>query len=262
MPLIALDLDIPPDARTWPTNVFALITGAFLLPLGRLADMYGGYAVFNAGLLWFMVWSLVAGFSTGDSMLTAARALQGLGASAFLPSGIMLLGSTYRPGPRKNLIFGLYSAFAPLGFLIGIIVGGVTGEYLSWRWYFWLGAIFIFVTSVLSLITIPNDGPECRAAGVQMDWLGMMTTVPGLLLLTYAITNSAYASQGWASPHIYATCVAGALFLGVAFYAQGWISKHPLLPFSLFKPKSMKPLVFSLFFSYGTFGLFLFYASF
>jgi len=262
MPVVALDLEIAPEKRTWPTSVFSLITGAFLLPSGRLSDMFGGYAIFNAGLLWFMVWSLVAGFSTGDAMLTAARALQGLGASAFLPSGIMLLGSTYRPGPRKNLVFGLYSAFAPLGFFFGIIMGGVTGEYLSWRWYFWLGAIFVFVTSVLSLATIPNDGAECRAAGVQMDWLGVITIVPGLLLLTYAITNSAHAPHGWASPEIYATCVVGALILCIAFYTQGWISKHPLLPFCLFKPKSMKPLVLSLFFSYGVFGLFLFYASF
>jgi MFS family permease len=262
MPVVALDLDIPPENRTWPTSVFSLITGAFLLPFGRLTDMYGGYAVFNAGLIWFMAWSVIAGFSNGGTMLTAARALQGLGASAFLPAGIMLLGSTYKPGPRQNLLFGLYSAFAPLGFFFGIMMGGLAGEYLSWRWYFWLGGIIMFVTSVSSLFVIGNDWANARASAIRMDWLGVVTIVPGLLLLTYAVTNSAHAPKGWASPEIYSTCVIGAAFLGLAFYLQGWVAKEPLLPFSLFAPKSMKPLVFSLFFSYGVFGVFLFYASF
>jgi MFS family permease len=86
----------------------ALVTSAFLLPFGRLADIYGGYPVYMFGLIWFCVWSLVAGFSTNGLMLNWCRALQGLGPAAFLPSGVMLIGSIYRPGPRKNMIFSLY----------------------------------------------------------------------------------------------------------------------------------------------------------
>jgi len=77
--------------------------------------MYGGFPVYVAGLAWLTIWSLVAGFSTNQVMLNFCRALQGLGPAAFLPSSVMILGSIYRPGPRKNLIFSIYGACAPLG---------------------------------------------------------------------------------------------------------------------------------------------------
>lgn len=86
-----------------------------LLPMGRLGDMYGGYLVYNAGLLWFFLWALIAGFSKNYMMLIFCRALQGLGPAAYLPGGVMLMGKIYRPGPRKNLVFALYGSFAPLG---------------------------------------------------------------------------------------------------------------------------------------------------
>lgn len=93
LPPLTADLNIPSQAETWPSSVFSLVTGAFLLPFGRLADMFGGYIVFNLGLLWFVVWSIIAGFSQNYIMLIVCRALQGFGPAAFLPSGIMLLGS-------------------------------------------------------------------------------------------------------------------------------------------------------------------------
>lgn len=94
LPELSQALHIPSHAATWPASVFSLVTGAFLLPIGRLADMYGGYLVFNVGLLWLVVWGIIAGFSQNYVMLIFCRALQGFGPAAFLPSGIMLLGST------------------------------------------------------------------------------------------------------------------------------------------------------------------------
>jgi MFS family permease len=79
--------------------------------------MYGGYPVYVAGMAWLVVWSLIAGFSTNQAMLNFCRALQGLGPAAFLPSSVMILGSIYRPGPRKNLVFSMYGGCAPAGFL-------------------------------------------------------------------------------------------------------------------------------------------------
>ncbi len=93
IPELTKTLHIPPSAQTWPASVFTLITGAFLLPFGRLADMYGGHLVFNVGLVWFFIWTIIAGFSKNYIMLIVCRALQGFGPAAFLPAGIMLLGS-------------------------------------------------------------------------------------------------------------------------------------------------------------------------
>ncbi len=101
LPSMSVALSIPSQAETWPASVFSLVTGAFLLPFGRLADMFGGYIVFVTGLMWFVVWSVIAGFSQNYIMLIFCRALQGFGPAAFLPSGIMLLGSIVSLASRK-----------------------------------------------------------------------------------------------------------------------------------------------------------------
>lgn len=88
--------------------------------------MYGGYIVYMAGITWFAIWSFIAGWSQNEIMIDVCRALQGFGPAAFLPTGLMLLGSSYRPGPRKNMSMGIYGAMAPIGFYIGIFFGGVT----------------------------------------------------------------------------------------------------------------------------------------
>lgn len=192
-------------------------------------------------------------------MLICCRALQGLGPAAFLPSGVMLLGSTYRPGPRKNLVFSLYGALSPVGFFAGIFCGGISGEYLSWSWYFWIGAIFLFVVTPVAFLAAPSKPIPTQDIG--MDWWGVCTIVPGLVLTVYAITDSSHAPHGWAAPQIYLSFMIGIIFLGCAFYTQGWVAKAPLLPFDLFMVPSMVPLLLSLFFSFGVFGIYLFYSS-
>ena len=262
LPTLSVSLSIPPQAQTWPASVFSLVTGAFLLPLGRLADMKGGYLAFVSGLGWFLVWSIVAGFSRNYAMLIACRALQGFGPAAFLPSGIMILGSTYRPGPRKNLVFSLYGAFAPLGFFGGIFFAGVCAQYLSWKWYFFIGSMLLAIVTVTSYLAIPSGRGEDNSSSVKMDWWGAATIVPGLLLIVFAITDGAHSSNGWATPYIPVSLAIGCLLLAGAVLVEGWVAKHPLLPPDLFKVPGMKALVAALFFQYGTFGIFLFYASF
>ncbi|KAK7424249.1 hypothetical protein QQX98_000517 [Neonectria punicea] len=259
-PLVAA-LDIPQASQTWPSSVFSLITGAFLLPMGRIGDKYGGYLLFNAGLLWFFAWCLIAGFSKNYMMLIMCRAMQGFGPAAYLPGGVMLLGKIYRPGPRKNLIFGLYGAFAPLGFFFGILVGGLSAEYLTWSWYFWIGAIAAGCVSVASLLAIPFDYHDKRVA-VNMDWWGFATIVPGLLLIVYSITDSSHAPDGWKTPYIIVTLILGICFLVGAWYVETRVASNPLLPADLFSPRYMTRLMVALFMGYGVFGLFLFYSTF
>jgi MFS family permease len=209
------------------------------------------------------VWSLVGGFSVNYQMLIACRSLQALGSAAFLPSSMALMGSIYRPGPRKNLVFGLYGAFATLGFFFGILLGGFSGTFLSWRWYFWIGAFVTSVIIVASLATIPRKSRQTASrASRKMDWWGVGTIVPGLLLLVYSLTDATNAPGGFASPRICLTFVIGVIMLGLAVRVEGWVSSDPLLPFDLFKVRYMKPMSISLFLSYGAFGIYLFYASF
>lgn len=225
--------------------------------------MYGGYPVYVAGQVWLTVWSLIAGFSNNELMLNFCRALQGLGPAAFLPSSIMILGSTYRPGPRKNLVFSIYGACAPMGFFIGIFFAGLTAEYTTWGWYFWIGAILAAITAFTSYLTIPRDMAEKRKSAhrPKMDWVGSMLMFPGLILFTFAIVDSSHAPQGWKTPYIYILFIVGSLLLASLFYFEPR-AEHPLLPESLFKVPSMSALIIALFFTYGSLGILMLYATF
>lgn len=262
LPDLAVALDIPTKAQTWPASVFALVTGAFLLPCGRLADMFGGFLVFNIGLAWFLIWSIIAGFSKNYVMLIVCRALQGFGPAAFLPSGIMLLGSFYRPGPRKNLVFSLYGAFAPVGFFTGIFFAGVSTQFITWRWYFWIGSFMLAAVGVAAYLCVPSRPQDNMGQGIKMDWLGTVTVVPGLVLIIFALTDGTHTENGWATPYIPITFILGWIFIVAFVYIEVKIAEQPLLPGDMFAVKGMKPLTVALFFQYGTFGIFIFYASF
>lgn len=261
LPTLLVKLDIPQAGAVWPAGAFALVTAAFLLPFGRLADKYGAYPIFILGLIWFCVWSVIAGFAINELMLDFCRALQGLGPSAFLPSGVSLMSNMYRPGPRKNLVFSLYGGSAPLGFFFGIFIAGLTGQFLRFGWYFWIGAILLFTTTIAAVLTVPNDFQEDKKMGLEMDWLGTALIVSGLILVVFAITDSAGAPTQWKTPYVYILLIIGSLLLGLATYVEGYVAKNPLLPFDLFCIPYIKPLFIALFFSYGCLGIFLLYGT-
>lgn len=223
--------------------------------------MYGGYPVYLGGLAWLLVWSIVAGFSQNPLMLDFCRALQGIGPAAFLPSGIMLISGVYRPGPRKNLVFSLYGGSAEFGFFAGVFFAGLTGTFLNFGWYFWIGAILIFTTIVAGYFSIPSDTQERRAIGVKGDRYGSFLIVSGLTLVVFAVTDSSHAPNGWKTPYIYTLIIAGFATLIVAVYVEGWVAENPLIPFDLFKVPYFKPLFIALFFSYGVCGTFLLYST-
>ena len=193
-------------------------------------------------------------------MLIICRALQGLALAAFLPSGMMIMGSTYRPGPRKNLVFSIYGACAALGFFAGFFFSGVCSQFTTWRWYFFVGAILSAITSISSIYSIPRDWAEKRKAGVKMDWPGLCLSIPGATLFVFAIAESSFAPQGWRTPYIPLFLALGVILLGVMAYVEGWVVKNPLLPGDIFRVKYMTPLIIALLFLYGSLGIFLLYA--
>ncbi|CAI7661578.1 unnamed protein product [Penicillium bialowiezense] len=260
LPTLVKELDLPEASAIWPSTALSLVVTSTLLIFGRLTDMYGGYAIYNAGAIWLTISSILCGVSQTWLMLVICRALQGFALAAFLPSGIMILGSTYRPGPRKNMVFSIYGACAALGFFVGIFFSGLSGEYLTWRWYFFFGAILSAITAALSLWSIPKDFAEKRDSGVKMDWPGACLSVPAAVLIVFAIADSSHAPQGWKTPYIPLFFILGLIILGVMVYVEGWVVKNPLLPGDIFKVKYMLPLVIALLFLYGTLGTFLLYA--
>ncbi|CAG8948863.1 hypothetical protein HYFRA_00001986 [Hymenoscyphus fraxineus] len=264
VPTLAKSLHIDQASATWPASAFSLTTASFLLIFGRLADMYGGYPLYVAGFAWLALWSLIAGFSNSGLMLNICRALQGLGPAAFLPASLMLLGCIYRPGPRKNIVFSIYGACAPIGYYCGIFFAGLTSEKISWPWFFYVGTLLSAITAFTAYLSVPSDTQQKREAADRpnMDWPGAMLSVSGLIMFTFAIIDSSHAPEKWATPYIYGLFILGSIFLISAGYVECYQAPEPLLPSSLFKVPSMPGLIVALFLTYGAYGIFLLYGTF
>ncbi|KAJ6172499.1 hypothetical protein N7470_001566 [Penicillium chermesinum] len=211
----------------------------------RSLDRYvRAYAIYVAGAIWLTISSILCGVSQTWLMLIICRALQGLALAALLPSGITILGSTYRPGPRKNLVFSVYGACAALGFFAGFFFSGVCSEFTTWRWYFFVGAILSAITAVSSIFSIPRDYSEKRSWGIRMDWIGLGLSVP-------VLHSSCFLSQK-----------ARLRLKGIFTYVEGWVISNPLLHGDIFRVKYMTPLTIALLCLYGSLGIFLLYGVF
>lgn len=262
LPTLIRELEIPQASSVWPATAFSLVIASTLLIFGRLGDICGGYPVFMIGLAWLLLWSIVAGFSVDPVMLNICRALQGFGPAASLPSGVMLMGSLYRPGPRKNLVFAIYGTSAVFGFFGGIVVAGLVGQFLRWGFFFWIGGILTAITLVTSYFSIPHSRPEKTLnSGVKMDYLGAFTIICGLTLTVFSITQSAHAPSGWQTPYIPVCFSLGILSLCAAVYVETYIAPEPLLPPSIFATPAITPLLMALFLLYGTWGIFSVYGT-
>ncbi|KAH7019683.1 major facilitator superfamily domain-containing protein [Ilyonectria destructans] len=262
LPTLIRELDIPQAASVWPATAFSLVIASTLLVFGRLGDMWGGYPVFMWGLAWLLVWSIIAGFSINPLMLDCCRALQGLGAAAFLPTGVMLMGSLYRPGPRKNLVFAVYGTSAVFGFFGGILMAGIVGQFKRWGFYFWIGAILTAITLLTSVLSIPRPHSKDQTPSkAKMDYPGAITIVCGLVLVVFSILQSAHAPAGWQTPYIPVCLILGVSSLLAAGHIETRISAQPLLPASIFTTPCMSPLLLALFLLYGTWGIFSVYGT-
>ena len=134
-----------------------------LMPAGRLADLYGRKRIFYIGLVTYIIFSILCGFSQSAIMLYVIRAFHGLASALIVPAASGMIGAIYHGRPRRRgHAFSLLGAFISGGFLAGIAVGGLTAELLTWRWLFWIMAILAASTVVSALLTVPTSANDTR----------------------------------------------------------------------------------------------------
>ncbi|CAK7213987.1 hypothetical protein SCUCBS95973_001987 [Sporothrix curviconia] len=170
--------DSSPGNIAWYTASYGLTSGTFVLPAGRLGDLFGHRRVFVVGFVWFAAWSLLAGFTpmiqhatgnpatshTGATLFIVCRAMQGIGPAMLVPNGQAMLGRAYPPGPRKNIVMSLFGASSPLGFVVGAVMSALFAIYASWPWAFWTMAAVCVALGAVSLLILPADEPRAAVA--------------------------------------------------------------------------------------------------
>src|SRR5215203_3847522 len=218
----------------WILNGYALAFGGLVLLLGRAGDLYGRRGLFVAGLALFAAASLVGGFAWEPWILVFARFIQGVGAAALVPASLSLLTAIFAEGQERNRAIGIYGAMAALGFVVGMVGGGVITEFLGWRW-----VLFVNVPVALAaLVPAPAVLPESRneRAPRSLDLAGALTATAGLGLLIYAISE--VPQNGWISAATLGFGTLGTLFIA-GFVVAERRSTAPLVPLSVLKKRAV-----------------------
>ncbi|KAI9663861.1 MAG: hypothetical protein M1821_007351 [Bathelium mastoideum] len=226
LPTIGADLSIPLARQQWIVSSYSLTFGCFLLLWGRLADVYGKRLVFIWGSVWVTVVTIIIPFAPTEIAFDVFRGLQGLGAAANVPTAIGILGVTFKSGKSRNYAFAFYGAGAPLGAVIGNLLSGFVTEFLSWKWVFWILAIFAAMVTVAGWLLIPKPAalsPEATAKSA-VDWVGGVLITIGLFALLFALTEGNIV--GWATPWIPILIVLSLLITTAFILWQSYLERH------------------------------------
>jgi EmrB/QacA subfamily drug resistance transporter len=234
LPSIQADLDFSSGSLQWVINSYTLVFGGFLLLGGRAGDLLGRKRLFLAGVALFTFASLLNGLSQSGEMLIVARALQGLGAALVSPAALSIITTTFADGPERTKALGVWGGIAAGGGAIGLLLGGVLTDALSWEWIFFVNVPVGILALVLSARYVPESRAEKRPDGI--DIAGAVSVTAGLIVLVYAIVKA--QDFGWGSPSTLGLGAA-AIALLAAFVAIERRSKAPLVRLSVFRIRSL-----------------------
>ncbi|HVM70077.1 MAG TPA: MFS transporter [Gaiellaceae bacterium] len=254
LPSIQIDLGFSQGNLQWVISAYALVFGGFLLLGGRMADLLGRRRVFIAGLALFTLASLLLGFAWSETSLIALRALQGLGAAIISPAALSILTTTFAAGAERTKALGIWAAIATGGAAVGLLLGGVLTEFLSWPWIFFVNV----PVGILAFIASLRFVPESRADAEHriFDVPGAVTVTAGLVALVYGIVKVQEA--GWTS---WSTAGFGlaAVILLTAFVLIELRQKAPLVRLDVFRVRTLRAANISmLLVASGLFAMFFF----
>ena len=239
--------------RQWIVTAYSLAFGSLLLLGGRLADLVGRKRVFLAGVAGFAAASALAGAAPNFEVLVAGRAPQGLFGALLAPAALALLNTTFTDARELAKAFGIYGAIAGAGGGIGLLLGGLLTEHLSWRWTLYVNLIFAVLAIAGGLALLQGGRPARRP---RLDIPGTLLASAGLFALVYGFSNA--ASDSWSSPMTWGFLAGAGALLSLFTWWQAK-TPHPLLPLRVLTDRNRGASFIMLALSgAGMFGVFLF----
>jgi EmrB/QacA subfamily drug resistance transporter len=237
LPAVSADLDITAANQQWIVTAYTLTFGGLLLLGGRIADFWGRKRTYLVGAGGFGAASALGGLAQDETMLFAARALQGAFGALLAPASLALLTVLFTDTRERAKAFAVYGAIAGGGSAVGLLLGGVLTEYADWRWCFWVNLPVAILAVVLAIPILP----ESRAPGdTSYDVPGAVLITLGLTSFVYGFTRVAQSAQenaepdasgdsGWTDPLALLFIVAGVVLVA-AFVVLELRTRNPLLP--------------------------------
>ncbi|MGX2995497.1 MFS transporter [Streptomyces sp. JNUCC 64] len=253
LPSAQRDLGISDSNRQWVITAYTLAFGGLLLLGGRIADRVGRKRTFVIGLVGFAVASGLGGAAVSSGMLFGARALQGVFAALLAPSALSLLTTSFIDPRERARAFGVYGAIAGGGAAIGLVMGGVLTEFLSWRWCLYVN-VPIAVIAVAGALTLLHDHPGHRESALDVP--GVLLGCGGLVAIVYGFSEA--EPRGWTDPLVLGLLLGGVALLA-AFVVWQTRSPHPLLPLHVIRERNRAGCFLTMaLVTIGLFGTFLF----
>jgi len=234
LPSIGRELDFAQGDLSWVINSYTLFFGGFLLLGGRLADLLGRRRMFIYGMWLFALASLAGGLAQSDIWLIVARAVQGLGAALISPAALAIVTTTFREGSERNKALGVWGAVAGSGGAAGVLLGGILTESLGWEWVLFVNVPIGIAAALIAPRLLGESRDTSRGS---FDIAGAVSVTAGLALLVYTLVDANDA--GWASTQTLALGAVSLALLAV-FVAIELRTRHPLVPFSIFRQRTLR----------------------
>jgi len=224
LPKIGREFEMDAVLLGWVATAYLIAAAMFLVPFGRIADIYGRKKIFTLGILLFSIASLLSGLSTSAYMLIAFRVLQGIGGAMIFGTGVAILTSVFPVGERGRVL-GINVAAVYIGLSIGPFAGGFLTEHFGWRSVFYANVPLGLV--VLGLILWKLKGDWAMAKGERFDFTGSVIYGIMLVAIMYGFSRLPDMLGGW-------LILIGFVAL-VAFVWWEMRAKSPVLNVNLFR---------------------------
>jgi EmrB/QacA subfamily drug resistance transporter len=227
LPKISESLLLSATELSWVQSAYTLTFGGILLLGARTGDILGRKRMFITGLAIFTASSFVIGISQSALVLILARAIQGIGAAVLAPSSLALLATNFAEGSERTKAVAAYGAVAGIGASIGLVLGGVLADLISWR----VGFFINLPIGIILLVGAKKYLQETDLKQSKFDVIGAIASTIAMSALVYSIVRS--ADSGWHDQITLTTFVIG-LALLVYFIFHEKNAEQPIMPLRLF----------------------------
>ncbi len=253
LPAAQQDLAFSNADRQWVVTAYSLAFGGLLLLGGRLSDLVGRKRMLIIGMVGFAGASALGGAALNFPMLLAGRGIQGAFGAMLAPAALSTLTVTFTNPAERARAFGVYGAIAGAGGAIGLLLGGILTEYLSWRWCLYVNVVFSLVAVSAAARLLRRDHPD---AGVRLDVPGTVLVVAGLVSVVYGLSEA--ETKSWGAPLTIGLLVAGVVLLALFVLTERRVAR-PLLPLRVILDRFRGGAYLAVGLSaIGIFGIFLF----
>jgi EmrB/QacA subfamily drug resistance transporter len=228
LPAIGREFDTGMTTLQWVVTAYTLTLGGLLLVGGALGDRYGRRLVFQIGVVWFALASLLCAVAPNAGVLIAARALQGVGAALLTPGSLAILQASFAPEDRGKAI-GAWSGLGGVATAIGPFLGGWLVQAVSWRLIFVINLPIAAAVVAIAWRHVPETRDPDETGRVDLTGGALVTL--GLVGLTYGLIEGPVI--GWTSPAALTALIGGVLLL-LGFVAWERRTPAPLVPLDIF----------------------------